>query len=444
VSRAAAALAVMIAAGAMHHGDPRAALAGLIAGFVAVLALSLSPDRTGLAVGGFFVGAGILSWTYTSRPLVVWALLLVEGLVFAWWSRPWIAWLRPAGRLGTAWLGLAYWLLGIVGAALVGHVGVAAERTAYAGVFGLAVLGVLARSRSRDLSTGVAAAFGFALAALLFAGAGNLFRATHPVPDNDWGTGLEHRFWGGPGLLYHPNSMAGVAVLLAIRVGPDRAFAAWQRVSVVALAGFVVAVTNSRTGFVFLLAAAVAHAVVSVARRSASTPERIVPFAVLAAVLVATHGTAFLGQARYAEGGVTSGRLDTWKQVARDWEHAGWAEKTFGDASDARATVHRESSGDGIELTVDNAAVGALRRGGALGELAFLVGLFLLVRHALRPGARIWFTVAVLASLPTVATTEWLLGTTGGTLWILAVAGEVTHSGSPVPSPRCSPAGTPC
>jgi hypothetical protein len=114
-------------------------------------------------------------------------------------------------------------------------------------------------------------------------------------------------------------------------------------------------------------------------------------------------------------------------------------EKIFGDTATARAVVHRADDGTKpgakpVDLTTDNAAVGALRRGGVLGELAFLLGLGLMLWHAVR-GPRIagtgrrrsppaWFTVTAVGSLPTIATADWLLGTTGGTLWILLVAGE--------------------
>jgi hypothetical protein len=114
-------------------------------------------------------------------------------------------------------------------------------------------------------------------------------------------------------------------------------------------------------------------------------------------------------------------------------------EKLLGDTATTRAVVHRAHDGTRpgekpVDLTTDNAAVGALRRGGVLGELAFLLGLGLMLWHAWR-GPRItgtsgrrsppaWFTVTAVGSVPTIATADWLLGTTGGTLWILLVAGE--------------------
>jgi hypothetical protein len=413
-----------------------AALAGLLAAGVAALALSLpGVARPGVVIGGLFIGAGISSWTYTERPLVVWLVLLVEGLVFAVWSRPWRAHLRTAVGLGTAWLGTSYWILGVLGALLALRPGLAGPRLLYAGVFGLAVLAVLGKS-VRDLSVGVVAAFLVALAVLLLAGSGNLFAAVHVVPANDWGNGFQYRFWGGDflggRLLYHPNSIAGVGVLVALRIGPDRAFAAWQRLGALSLAAFLISVTDSRTGFIFLLAAAVVHVFVSYER---GRPAVVAPFVALALVLVTAHGLSFLTQERYgAAGGVTSGRLDTWRQVLTDWHHAGLTDKLFGDTSSVRSTVTRAGSGRAIKLTVDNAPMGALRHGGVFGVVAFGVGLSLLLgrlwqRRGTTPP---WFVIAVLSALPTMVTTEWLLGGTGGVLWILLTTGE-GHLVGPVP-----------
>lgn len=445
-------------AAATVGGVVGALTAGGLAVLVAALALTLPGIHPrGLFVGGGFVLAGIASWTYMERPLVVWAVLAVEGVVFLLWAWPWLAGIRMSPRLGSAWLGVAYWLLGIVGAVLMLRWEVAGERVAYAGVFALAVLAVLGsvRRRAAELSVGVAAAFLLALAALLLSGAGNLFSDVHVVPDGPWGRNMELRFWGGEWLLYHPNSMAGIAVLAAIRIGPDPAFARWQRLAVTVLAGAIVYVTNSRTGLVFLAAAGAVHAVLLGIRHfrraapagladhgggRATLVAAATPFAVLALVLVLSGGQGFLFQQRYDSGGVTSGRLDTWKQVGREWQDAGPAEKLFGDTATTRAVVKRASSGDDIALTTDNAAVGALRRGGVSGVAAFLLGLGLLLWRTLRwlrrgPGgspsgsaagssAPAWLVVAVVAGLPTIATTDWLLGGTGGTFWALLLAGE--------------------
>lgn len=447
---AGAVAAVGAALAAPAWARPGAALAGALAAALVWFVTTL-PGITwrGLATGGFFVGAGMLSWTYMSRPLAVWGVLAVEGVVFAWWSWPWLRDLPLLRRLGTAWLGLAYWLLGIVGALLVLNLEVGAQRLAYAGVFTLAVLAVLACSRRRDLSVGIAAAFLLAIAALVLSGSGNLFSAVHAVPEGGWGSRMEGRFWGGPALLYHPNSLALVAVLVAIRFGTDRAFAAWQRLVVTGVAGLVLLQTNSRTGFLFFGTAAAVHAFLLWRRRGGGLPEyrrrwaaAALPFAVLALVLVLSGGQSFLAQNRYASGGVTSGRVDTWKAVGTEWVQAGWAEKLFGDAKTSRAVVVRTA--DKLQLTTDNAAVGALRRGGVLGEVAFLVGLGLLLWHATRgpresgavgpdlaplaTAARrtppAWLTIAAIGSVPPIATTDWLLGGTGGTLWVMLVAGE--------------------
>jgi hypothetical protein len=236
---------------------------------------------------------------------------------------------------------------------------------------------------------------------------------------------MVHRFWGGEWLLYHPNSIALIGVAAALRIGADRAFAVWQRIAVTALAGGVILVTNSRTGFVYLGAAGVVHAYLLWRRRGAGLPtyRRVwlaaaAPFAVLALVLVLSRGSGFLFQSRYGGNDVTSGRVDTWKQVGREWADGNVAQKLFGDTATSRAVVDR----NGLKLTTDNAAVGALRRGGVLGELAFLFGLGLLLWRAWRGPA--WLAVAAFGSVATIPTADWLLGGTGGTLWILLVAGE--------------------
>src|SRR5439155_20891439 len=210
------------------------------------------------------------------------------------------------------------------------------------------------------------------------------------------------------------------------------------------LAGFLILESNSRTGFVFLGAAAVVHAYLLWRRRGADLPEyrrwlvaAAVPFAVLALVLVLSGGRGFLFKARYGGDDPTSGRLQTWQQVGTEWAHAGWAEKLFGDAESSRAVVVRLDDGarpgeEHLKLNTDNAAVGAFRKGGVLGELAFLFGLALPLWHAVvgrrrgGPAPPAWFTLAAVSSLATIPTADHLLGGTNGTLWILLLAGEVT------------------
>ena len=425
-----------------------------LATVVAVLALSL-PGLTarGLAIGGFFVGAGMLSWTFLDRPLAIWGFLLVEGVVLAIWAWPWLRAMPVTVRLAGSWLGISYWLLGIVGALLVWHPTVALQRVAYAGVFGLAVLAVITSSRlvrapgdqrpARDLSIGVAAGFLLAIAVLLWVGAGALLDAERQYPSGGWGTAMHARFWGG-WLLYHPNSIAGISVIVALRIGPDGRFARWQRLAVLGVAAVMLYLTDSRSGFVVLGAAALGHAALlwwARRRPVADLPQypgrqvwaaAAAPFVALLLVLggivvtgLATgKGGIFLTQSRYSDGDPTSGRTATWRQVGVDWQADSLAEKIFGDAESSRAVVHRADS-PGVDLTTDNAAVGALRRGGVLGVLAFLVGLGLLVTLALRRGAPGWFTLAAATALGTIPMTDWLLGGTGGTWWIFLVAAEV-------------------
>jgi hypothetical protein len=427
-----------------------AGLAGLIAALALLVALTL-PGVTwrGVVFGGVFVTAGILSWTLMTDPLPIWLVLGAGGVVFLVWTWPWLRYLPRLPRLGGFWLGVAYWLLGIVGAVIAANPSVIAQRVAYAGVFGLAVLAAVAVTRRdgrRDLTVGAAAALLVAIAVLLVVGSGNVFDTVNPVPAGPWGRSMGERFWGS-GLLYHPNSLGLIGVIVAVRVGADPAFAAWQRVAAVALCTLLIYLTESRTAFGVLLVAAVIHAFVAFVgiQRYPSARARwaavALPFVALGLVLAVSGGQGFLYKSRYGGDDLTSGRTETWAQVGREWKAAGVGDKIFGDTKTSRAVVKR----DGNSLPTDNALVGSLRRGGVLGVLAFLIGLYLLVRRA-TPGAlpdrwaalverlpggagarraQPWLPMLVLAMVPAIAVTDWLLGGTGGTLWIMLVLAEV-------------------
>ncbi|GIH21617.1 hypothetical protein [Rugosimonospora africana] len=434
----------------------RAVLAAALGMGLIGLALTLRGTTVpGFLVGLLYVTAGMLSWTYTGA--TTWALLGVEGLLFAIWTFPWVRDLVGLPRLGTAWLGLAYWFLGVIGAGLVLRPGLAMERVAYAGLFTLGALAIVTATRrsGQDLSIGVASAFLVALAALFLVGSGNALDNVHTVPANAWGRHMEHRFWGGPGLLYHPNSIAVAAVIVAIRIGADGTFERWQRYAALGMVTVILLLVNSRTGLLYLAAAAVVHALlIWYGRRGSASPDEygrrsfptaraawgaaLLPIVLAVLIAVGSGGTGFLGAQRYNDGtdDVTSGRRATWVQVWKDFTTDNTAQKIFGDTSNARATVHRPSSGGAPPvggLTTDNAAVGALRRGGILGVIAFLFGLGLMLWHAIR-GVRLpgrgryrpsaWFTMAAVGSVPTIVSADWLLGGTGGTLWIYLLAGE--------------------
>jgi hypothetical protein len=461
--------AVAVAAAIAEYVDTASLIEGvktLIAAAIAVAVAGLAVTlpgitRRGAVIGAFFVAAGVSTWTFTDRPVVIWAVLAVEGVVFVLWTRPWLARLKDVSRLGGAWLGLPYWLLGIVGAALVGHVVVAGERVAYAGVFTLAAMAVVAAVRrpagkgGGDPSVGIAAAILVAIAILLLAGSGSMFDVVHAVPHNTEAQQMTDRFWGGTGLFFQPNALAGLAVVVALRISPDRAFAWWQRLATSGVACFVLFLTNSRTPWGVALIAAVVHAVMVWRWRRADLPAYrrpwlavLTPFVLLGLVLAISGGSDFIIKSRFSSAppppttsapptigsGVTSGRTDTWKQVATDWEHASVAEKIFGDARTSRAVVTRAND-PGAELNTDNAAVGAFRRGGVLGLVAFLFGVVLLVRRVFvrRSGGRgrsggvappAWFTICALALVPSIVLEDWLLGGTNGGIWIILLAGE--------------------
>ncbi len=418
----------------MLHAFLAAGFAMALVGFALTLRGITLP---GFLIGALFVTAGILSWAYTDTPLVVWALLLAEGALFLVWTFPWLRNLAGLPRLGAAWLGLAYWLLGTVGAALAWHPTVAIQRLAYAGLFTLAAMAIVVATRKsgHDLSIGITAALLCALALLFLVGSGNALDAVHVVPHNKWGEHMEYRFWGGPGLLYHPNSIALLTVLVAVRIGADERFARWQRYAVLAVPAVILPLVNSRTGVGFLGAAAIVHAVLVWRRRIF---DALVPIALVVVITLASGGWDFLTSKRYGEAAdVTSGRTATWAQVWREFKADDVAQKVFGDAKYARSYVIRTDTAvdpkDRPKLTTDNALVGALRRGGILGVLAFLLGLALLLWHGIRGVARpgggrrappAWFTIAAVASVVTIPTADWLLGGTGGTMWVYLLAGE--------------------
>ncbi|HKT02917.1 MAG TPA: O-antigen ligase family protein [Rugosimonospora sp.] len=431
----------------------RAFLAAAFAVALVGLAVSLRGlTLPGVVVGGVFVVAGMLSWAYTDTPIVVWAVLAFEGVLFAIWTFPWVRELVHLPKLGAAWLGLAYWYLGIVGALLVWHPNVTAQRIAYAGVFTLGAIAVVVATRKsgQDLSVGIVAAFLVALALLYFAGSGNALSSLHPVPANGWGAHMQYRFWGATGLLYHPNSIAIVAVMICLRIGADRAFERWQRYAALAVTTVTLLLVNSRTGLAYLGLAAGVHALLLLRQqwvlRRGGTPsddglERypdvraavaaaLLPLLAVAVIAIGSGGTAFLTANRYSSSGddqdITSGRTATWSAVFKEFKADSLPEKLLGDAKYARAIVTRP--GSSVKLTTDNSAVGALRRGGVLGELAYLFGLGLLLWHGIRgvAGRRppAWLTLATVGSLASIPFADWLLGGTGGTLWIYLLAGE--------------------
>ncbi|GAA1502764.1 hypothetical protein GCM10009827_014450 [Dactylosporangium maewongense] len=414
-----------------------ALVAGLIAGAVGALTVSLVPgsDLRGLVLGAVFAVQGVLSWTYTNTGAVVWGLLLLSGLLLLFWFRP-VSFL--AVRSGAAWLGVSYLIIGALGAALVFKPEIAVQRTLYAGYFGLVVLAVFAfRGSFARLTLGIAVAFLGTVAVLLAAGSGNLFTSPHVVPDTPWGRGFEYRFWGASWLLDHPNAMACIAVLAAIRIGADTGVAAWQRIGSVATAALVLCASDSRTGFLLMAIATLAF--IWYGRRLT-----LVPAAALGLVLL-VNGPSFLVKERYGDdAGVSSGRVETWRQVGTDWRHDSRTEQLLGNTRDARATVYRASSGADIKLTVDNAPIAALRKAGVAGVAAFLAGLGLLLWNVWRRrrDADPWLVVLLPGALFTMITNEWLIGGTGGTLWLLLLAGEAALLLGPV-SPPSAPASRP-
>jgi len=466
---AAAVLGVVVALDRDVSGGVGAAVAVLLAGAVAALATSL-PGKTpeGLLLGLAVPFAAMMTWTRLNEPIYVWAVSGALGLVALVWTFPWWrdAWTVP--RLGGFWLAVPIWATGVVAALLTGSWTVAAQRTVYGGLAVLVVLLVFQarRLRGRDISTGFVAGLLYCHAAILVAGAPYLFLATHYAPRTAWGRSLEGRFWGGPLLTYHPNYIALTAVIVALRVGPDARFARWQRVASLLLAGFFIVLTDSRTAALVAGVGSLAWAVLllwrteEVRRRplaALSTPasrtvvaQALLPLVLLVAVVGISGGSDFLLKNRYAadqattttteEGeeaeeeqsrvsaaSVSSGRTAIWSLVVREWRSDSLPEKVFGTADNSRGYLLRYPDTPAYswqpKLTADNAPLGALRRGGVLGVLVFLVGAALVLWRAFRRDAPLWVPVATLAMFGSILTEDEVLGTTPA--WIILFAAEV-------------------
>jgi hypothetical protein len=71
-----------------------------------------------------------------------------------------------------------------------------------------------------------------------------------------------------------------------------------------------------------------------------------------------------------------------------------------------------------------------------VGVAAFLVGLGLLLWNVWRRrrDADAWLVILLPGALLTMITNEWLIGGTGGTLWLLLLAGEAALLLRPAPA----------
>ncbi len=440
-------------------------LALLVAGGMVLLALSL-PDLAaeGVVVALLSLAAAVMAWSHTSEPRYTFAVLGIQVVVFAAWTFPWFRYLPVLPRLGSAWLGVTVWLLGAVSALVLAPT-YGVQRLVYAGIAVLTVLMFLrGRQRTgRDMTVGLAAGILIGLAFLVVTGSGNLFSLSHYAPPGPWGYRFNGRFWGGPHGVLHPNGMALAALIISLRIGPDRRFAVWQRLSAAAITTLLLYETNSRTGVLAAFVAGLAWTVVTLwrARHSLRSPVRylgsregaltvasaVLPLALVVGVFVAAGGRDFVLAQRYGPAAtkaastdpntaadnlttqsVSSGRIDNWSAMLRDWQHDTLLEKTFGNTDNTRGYLLRQAASvkNQPKLTPDNAGVAELRRGGVLGVLAFLVGFGLLFWRAFRRGSPLWWRLSVIGAFATVATSDQALGGTGTTLLLLLTAGEVT------------------
>lgn len=441
-------------------------LALLFAVGMVALALSL-PDLTaaGIVFSVTSLAAAAMAWTHTTQPAYTWAVVAIQGVLFAAWTFPWFRDLPVLPRLGSAWLGIPVWLFGAASALLLIKVTVAGQRIVYGAIAVLTVLLFIraARRTGKDITIGVVAGLLIGLAVIVVSGSANLFSLTHYAPPGPWGAKFNGRFWGGEFAVIHPNGMAVAALLIALRVAPDPRFARWQRLASVAVPVILVFASNSRTG---VLAAGVASAVWAlvllwrhrasfIGRRAAGAPAAtmvlaaaVLPLVLTAGVTIAAGGQGFLLSQRYGRTqttisdqstandqigtgtdvrAITSGRTENWTAMLDAFRSDTAVEKALGDTSNSRGYLLKYSASvkNQPKLTPDDAPIAELRRAGVLGVLTFLLGFGILFWGLFRRRRPLWWGLLVVAALATIATSDQTLGGTGSTLWGLLAAGEV-------------------
>jgi len=466
--RVVAALAVLVAIGVgIWDSQERDILSGigtavatLIAVAVAVLALSIrhgSPEGFLLGFGIAFIG--MVAWTHPAY--LVWAMTGVVGLVAVVWTFPWWRDWRSPLRLGGFWVGAPLWAYGVLGAIGVGAFEVAVERLVYGG-YALAVTLLVVqavRRRGRDVTVGIAAGLLLSLALLLAAGCQYVFETTDRyTATNNYGAGQGDRFWGGPLLVFHPNATAMMALLAAMRLGPEYALARWQRYAALAVAAFSLYLTGSRTAMLVALFASGVYALLVIWRAGLprwrfwswlSTRQwrrivgrALIPFA-LTCLVVGITGGSDLMRPRYSAEEQTeprgvliaprwlntalSGRPDVWSLIFEDFVESTVVEQALGTGDNTRGTIERYPPGhpeyEGqTQLGADNAFVAALRRSGAVGALTALVGLIVILWHTTRRHTPIWAPIIALAAAVQCITEDELVSTT--VIWVMLLGVE--------------------
>lgn len=460
-------LVVLGAIAAAVLGGIGAGAAVVFGALLVLLAVTL-PGTTyeGVVVGLLTLAAAITSWTHTSQPKLTWGVLVVQGVIFVVWTFPWFRDLRALPRMGTFWLGVLPWALGAAGALISVALGVAAQRIVYGGMAVLVLL-VFLRARRRtgmDPSIGLIAGILLGLAVLAFAGSHSLFALSHYAPPGPWGAKLNGRFWGGPLAVIHPNGLALAALLVSVRIAPDKKFAPWQRFLALAISTILLYATQSRTGVLAAGFASAGWAVgvlwASVRRRGLldtlrtrpgvlTVASAALPLVLCVAVLGAAGGRGFVLKQRYGavavheaegtdqntnadnlQGGVSaasSGRTANWSAILREWQTDPVVQQSLGTTDNARGylLLHGTMKNQ-PKLTSDNAPISELRRAGVLGVLTFVLGFALLLLNLIRRrGLPLWWTLVVLAGFATIGTSDQVLGGTGTTMWAMLIAGEV-------------------
>jgi len=426
-------------------------LATLAAAGMLLLAVSL-PHRSGR---GWFLGVavplcGMVAWTYGDRPMVVWALQAVVGVAALIVTYPWWRDAGKAWRWGLCWLVMPAWLAGTASAVLVAEWTVAIQRAVYAG-FAAAIVLVVIKAR-RDISLSVTAGFLSCLAVITLTGAPQLLATERWTVDNPFGVGMADRFWGGELLGYHPNFIALCAVIIAIRLGAETTLTRLQRGAALAVASGFLILTGSRTSFIVAFVAAIGFAFAhphttaraslasraSVASRAATVAVALLPLLLTGATFAVSGGVNLLLKDRYdnpeeAGGGfinrLLSGRVDIWGDILTDYSSGRATEWLLGDTANARGVHYSITDPEHPDFdsqakhTADNALIGVLYRGGVVGLVGYLVGLFLLLWHCSRRDAPLWVWLMVAALLVTGITEDEIAQTAPA--WLMLATAEI-------------------
>ncbi|MGH3662287.1 MAG: O-antigen ligase family protein [Micromonosporaceae bacterium] len=442
--------AVALAVGIQWSSAP-AAVAVLLAAVVLWVALSLP----GITPQGLFLGVGVplvamMAWTKPYHPIGIWVVTATVTVAAALWMCPWWRSSREALRLGGFWLPVGLWLIGALGALLLGRVAVAGGRIAYGG-FALVVALLVFQTvrRGRDISIGIAAGLMVCNAALLAAGAPWVFTTgTRAATGQEaWARAQTDRFWGGPWLMDHPNLIAMMALLVAIRVGMDARFRPWQRFTAVGNGVLLIYITDSRTALIMAGVASVTYGLLHLGRaqRRAGWRPRVwralghalLPVTIILVVFAATGGADNLVKDRYQNGRdgghevsrSLSGRVEIWDLILDDFRSDTAVEQALGNTDSIRGDIlrHQDPSHPRYDtqahLGPHNGLVAALRRGGVVGLVLIVGALGLVAWRTVRRADPCWIPALAVSASASLISQDALVILSP--VWLMVFAAEL-------------------